>query len=85
MSTDQENGKSEGGAAPNSEGLKRRDLLLSGSSLVAASALLGAGVTNSGASAATDIAAQRPANRRTSSSSWATISAGGISAPTTAA
>ena len=46
MSTDQGDGKSEGGVAPNSEGLKRRDLLLSGSSLVAASALLGAGVAN---------------------------------------
>ena len=43
MSTDQGNGKSEGSAAPNSEGVKRRDLLLSGSSLVAASALLGPG------------------------------------------
>src|SRR5581483_7692209 len=30
---------------PNNNGIKRRDLLLSGSSLVAASALLGAGVT----------------------------------------
>ena len=32
------------GPAPSGEGLKRRDLLLSGSSLVAASALLGAGL-----------------------------------------
>jgi arylsulfatase len=45
MSKDQRHGKSEDGIAPNSNGLKRRDLLLSGSSLVAASALLGAGVT----------------------------------------
>jgi hypothetical protein len=34
--------KSKGGVTQNSEGLKRRDLLLSGTSLVAASALLGA-------------------------------------------
>ena len=47
MSNDQEHGKSEDGITPNSNGLKRRDLLLSGSSLVAASALLGAGVTTS--------------------------------------
>jgi arylsulfatase len=43
MSEDQGRGKSEDGTAQNSEGLKRRDLLLSGTSLVAASALLGAG------------------------------------------
>src|SRR5712671_1165190 len=36
-------GKSEDGITQNDEGLKRRDLLLSGSSLLAASALLGAG------------------------------------------
>jgi arylsulfatase len=48
MSMDQkhgENGKSADSITSNSNGLKRRDLLLSGSSLVAASALLGAGVT----------------------------------------
>ena len=59
MSTDQEHGKSEDGAAPNSEGLKRRDLLLSGSSLVAASALLGGGV-------ATQAQAQQPTSPATS-------------------
>ncbi len=42
MSKDQRPGKSENGVTPNGEGLKRRDLLLSGTSLVAASALLGA-------------------------------------------
>jgi hypothetical protein len=44
MKNDKSQGKSEDGITQNSEGLKRRDLLLSGSSLVAASALLGAGV-----------------------------------------
>jgi arylsulfatase A-like enzyme len=43
MSRDKEREKSEDGGAPNSEGLKRRDLLLSGTSLMAASALTGAG------------------------------------------
>jgi hypothetical protein len=43
MSKDPMPGKSENGRAQHSEGLKRRDLLLSGTSLVAASALLGAG------------------------------------------
>jgi arylsulfatase A-like enzyme len=46
--------KSKGGVTQNSEGLKRRDLLLSGTSLVAASALLGAGL-------ATPAQAQQPA------------------------
>ncbi len=54
MSKDHEHGKPGDGITPNSEGLKRRDLLLSGSSLVAASALLGAGVT-------TPAQAQQPA------------------------
>lgn len=40
-------GKSEDGIMQNSQGFKRRDLLLSGTSLVAASALLGAGVATS--------------------------------------
>ena len=43
MSRDKEREKSEDGGTPNSEGLKRRDLLLSGTSLMAASALIGAG------------------------------------------
>ena len=43
MSRDKEHEKSEDGGTPNSESLKRRDLLLSGTSLVAASALTGAG------------------------------------------
>jgi hypothetical protein len=43
MSKDPMPGKSENGTGQHSEGLKRRDLLLSGTSLVAASALLGAG------------------------------------------
>jgi arylsulfatase A-like enzyme len=41
----QKGGKSGDGITQNNEGLKRRDLLLSGSSLVAASALTAAGVT----------------------------------------
>jgi arylsulfatase len=43
VSRDKEHEKSEDGGTPNSESLKRRDLLLSGTSLVAASALTGAG------------------------------------------
>ena len=43
MIRDKEREKSEDGINQNSEGLKRRDLLLSGTSLVAASALTGAG------------------------------------------
>jgi arylsulfatase len=43
MSKDQTPGKPENGITQNREGLKRRDLLLSGSSLLAASALSGAG------------------------------------------
>jgi len=54
MSKDKERGKSEGGITDHGNGLKRRDLLLSGTSLVAASALLGAGVT-------TPAQAQQPA------------------------
>jgi arylsulfatase A-like enzyme len=44
MIQDKERGKSEDSITLNSEGLKRRDLLLSGTSLVAASALLGTGL-----------------------------------------
>ena len=54
MSKDQMVGKFEDRVNQNSEGLKRRDLLLSGSSLVAASALMGAGI-------ATPAQAQLPA------------------------
>jgi hypothetical protein len=54
MSKDKERGKSQDGIAQNREGLKRRDLLLSGTSLVAASALSGAGF-------ATAAQAQQPA------------------------
>ncbi len=54
MSRDKEREKSEDGGTPNSEGLKRRDLLLSGTSLMAASALTGAGF-------ATPAQAQQPA------------------------
>jgi arylsulfatase A-like enzyme len=46
MSQDNVGGKSEDGITQNSAGLKRRDLLLSGTSLVAASALLGAGLAD---------------------------------------
>ena len=54
MSGDQVRGKSEHSISQTSVGLKRRDLLLSGTSLVAASALLGAGF-------ATSAQAQQPA------------------------
>jgi arylsulfatase A-like enzyme len=55
MSKDPMREKSEGGIAQNSEGLKRRELLLSGSSLVAASALSAVGLT-------TPAQAQQPAS-----------------------
>jgi arylsulfatase A-like enzyme len=54
MIRDKEREKPEDGSTQNSEGLKRRDLLLSGTSLVAASALTGAGF-------ATPAQAQQPA------------------------
>jgi hypothetical protein len=55
MSKDQERGKSEASIMQNGEGLKRRDLLLSGSSLLlAASALSGVGFS-------TPAQAQQPA------------------------
>ena len=54
MSKDKVSEKSENGATQKSDGLKRRDLLLSGTSLAAASALLGAGI-------ATPAQAQQPA------------------------
>jgi arylsulfatase A-like enzyme len=59
MSKDQIRGKSEERVTQNGAGLKRRDLLLSGTSLVAASALLGAGVTTS---AQAQQAAPKPAS-----------------------
>jgi arylsulfatase A-like enzyme len=55
MSTDQIRGTSDDDITQSSEGLKRRDLLLSGTSLVAASALLGTGF-------ATSARAQQPAS-----------------------
>ena len=54
MIRDKEREKSEDGVTQNNEGLKRRDLLLSGTSLMAASALTGAGF-------ATSAQAQQPA------------------------
>src|ERR1700675_4161706 len=54
MIRDKEREKSEDGSTQNNEGLKRRDLLLSGTSLMAASALTGAGF-------ATPAQAQQPA------------------------
>ena len=63
MSKDQMRGKSEDGITQNSEGLKRRDLLLSGTSLLAASALSGAGLATSAQAqqpAATPPTGQRP-------------------------
>ena len=47
MSKDQMRGRSENGITQNSEGLKRRDLLLSGTLMFAASALLSAGFATS--------------------------------------
>ena len=47
MSKDQAGGKSEDGMTQSSEGLKRRDLLMRGTSLMAASAVLGAGLATS--------------------------------------
>jgi hypothetical protein len=47
MTEDSMRGKSEDGITKTSDGLKRRDLLLSGTSLVAASALLGASFATS--------------------------------------
>jgi arylsulfatase len=47
MSNDEVRGKSKNGITPNNEGLKRRDLLMRGTSLVAASAVLGAGLATS--------------------------------------
>ena len=85
MSKDQDAGKSEDGTALNREGLKRRDLLLSGTSLVAASALSGVGSCERLRKRSNQQRRRRRANSRTSSSSWATTSACGISAPTTAA
>jgi arylsulfatase A-like enzyme len=55
MTKEQVAGKSEEGINQNSEGLKRRDLLLSGTSLVAASALAATGLT-------TPAQAQQPAS-----------------------
>ena len=55
MNRDKERRKSEDGVNRNGQGLKRRDLLLSGTSLVAASALSGVGI-------ATSAQAQQPAS-----------------------
>ena len=66
MIRDKEREKSEDGVTQNNEGLKRRDLLLSGTSLMAASALTGAGFATSRASAATgsDAAIRETAEHR---------------------
>jgi hypothetical protein len=50
MSDDRVNGNSEVGIAPHGEGLKRCDLLLSGTLLIAALTLLGAGIRPRGLS-----------------------------------
>jgi arylsulfatase len=62
MSKDQTRGKPENGITQNREGLKRRDLLLSGTSLLAASALAGAGFASPAQAqqASTPQAGQRP-------------------------
>ena len=69
------------GTASSSGGLKRRDLLMSGTSLLALSTLPQAVLPDRRASAAT----VHRGNGRTSLSSWATTSACGISAPIAAA
>ena len=71
MSRDKEREKSEDGGTPNSEGLKRRDLLLSGTSLMAASALTGAGFATPAQAQQPTRTFRRAGNNRTSSSSWA--------------
>ena len=85
MSSDESGGKSENGVTQNSEGLKRRDLLMRGTSLVAASAVLGAGLATSAKAQLPRQLLRRDSyqsgrrqadNSRISSSSWATISAG---------
>jgi arylsulfatase len=63
MSTDRIPGKGETSTAPTGAGLRRRDLLLSGSSLVAASALSAVGLTSS-AQAQQPTPAPAPAGQR---------------------
>jgi arylsulfatase A-like enzyme len=62
MSKDKGHGKTDDAMTPNGEGLKRRDVLLSASSLLAASALSGAGFATSAQAqpASTPQAGQRP-------------------------
>jgi arylsulfatase A-like enzyme len=65
MSTDRIPGKGEASTAPTGAGLRRRDLLLSGSSLVAASALSAVGLTSSAqAQQPTPAPAPAPAGQR---------------------
>ena len=85
MIRDNEREKSEDGVTQNSEGLKRRDLLLSGTSLMAASALLGDRIVLVPHKRSNRQRRRLPGNNRTSSSSWPTISVTGTSAPTIAA
>ena len=83
MSNDRNPGATETNK-PMGEGLKRRDLLLSGSSLVAATALTAIGLT-SPAQAQQPATAPAPAGQRPNIVViMATTSVSGISAPTTA-
>ena len=69
MSKDQEHGKSEDGITQNGEGLKRRDLLLSGSIVGSRIGAVGCGVRDFCASAAIGADSTIRANSRTLSSS----------------
>ena len=79
--------KPEDATQPNGGGLKRRDLLLSGSSLVAASALVATGFTSPAQAQqqGSGTGSDGRGSDRTSCSSWATTSAGSTSAPITGA
>jgi hypothetical protein len=86
MSSDHSQEKTHCGPSQNDSGLKRRDLLLSGTSVLAASALSTTGLTSP---AQAQQQAPAPAHGQGSGpiscSSWATTSAGSTSAPTTGA
>src|SRR5436190_12438076 len=60
MSKDQKREKSDNGITQSSDGLKRRDLLLSSTSMLAASAMLGAGFATAQAQQPAPPAGQRP-------------------------
>jgi arylsulfatase A-like enzyme len=84
MSEEQIRRGAEIGVSPNTEGLKRRDLLLSGTSLWPHRHCSAAGLATP-RKRSNQQRRRQPGNSRTSSSSWATMSASGTSAPTIAA